>query len=178
MTAARTATEADLRRMPDDGWGYELIDGEIRRYELGGCRHSLVSVALSARLHRHVEGRLQGCVLGPNTGFRLPNRNVRVPDVSFTSCERRGQLADDFVPVAPELAVEILAPHDPPRYVLEKVGEYLLAGTRLVWVIDPEQRAAAVYRSLTAVRALGPEDTLDGEDVVPGFRCRLSEILR
>lgn len=59
----------------------------------------------------------------------------------------------------------------------DKVGEYLQAGVRMVWVIDPGGTAAAVYRSLTDVRSLGPNDFLDGEEVVPGFRCRLAEIL-
>ena len=78
---------------------------------------------------------------------------------------------------APDLAVEILSPDDRPRYVLERVGEYLQADVRLLWVVDPKGRNAAVYRSLTAVRELGIEDALDGEDVVPGFRCVLGGLL-
>jgi Uma2 family endonuclease len=61
--------------------------------------------------------------------------------------------------------------------VLDKVGEYLEAGVRLVWVIDPRHNRAVVYRSLSHVRELGPEDALDGEDVLPGFSCPLREIL-
>jgi Uma2 family endonuclease len=60
--------------------------------------------------------------------------------------------------------------------VLEKVGELLDAGTRLVWVLDPEERTAAAYRSLTDVRRLGEDDRLDGEDVLPGFACALRDI--
>jgi Uma2 family endonuclease len=63
------------------------------------------------------------------------------------------------------------------RDVLEKVGEYLDAGTRLVWVIDPETRTAIAYRSLTDVRVIGEADALDGADVVPGFECPLKDIL-
>ena len=48
---------------------------------------------------------------------------------------------------------------------------------RLVWVIDPNGPAVAVYKSLTDVRSLGPDDFLDGDDVVPGFRCRLAELI-
>jgi Uma2 family endonuclease len=57
-----------------------------------------------------------------------------------------------------------------------KIGEYLDVGTRLVWVIDPEKRTAAAYRGLTDVRVIAEGDTLDGEDVVPGFACLLGEI--
>ena len=61
--------------------------------------------------------------------------------------------------------------------MLEKVGEYLDAGTHLVWVIDPEKRTAAAYRSLTDVRTIGETDALEGEDVVPGFACPLGNVL-
>jgi Uma2 family endonuclease len=64
-----------------------------------------------------------------------------------------------------------------PRHVLDKVGEYLEAGVRLVWIIDPVKRQAAVYRTATEGRSLGAEGALDGEDVVPGFRCVLSDLL-
>lgn len=77
----------------------------------------------------------------------------------------------------PDLAVEVLSPDDRPRYVLDKLGEYLGAGVRLVWVIDPGARVATVYRSLTDVRRLEEHEALDGEDVVPGFRCPLADIL-
>jgi Uma2 family endonuclease len=104
--------------------------------------------------------------------------NLRSPDVSFVA---RGRFPQETVPVgfiefAPDLAAEVLSPDDRRRDVLEKVGEYLDAGTRLVWVVDPESRTAAVYRSLTDVRHLAGNDSLEGEEVVPGFSCRLEEI--
>jgi Uma2 family endonuclease len=82
-----------------------------------------------------------------------------------------------LAPLAPDLAVEVLSPNDRPEDVLEKVGERLGVGTRLVWVIDPETRTAVVYRSLTDVRVIGEADALDGEDVVPGFSCPLRTVL-
>jgi Uma2 family endonuclease len=48
---------------------------------------------------------------------------------------------------------------------------------RLVWVIDPRKARAVVYRSLSEVRELAANDVLDGEDVLPGFRCALRDIL-
>jgi Uma2 family endonuclease len=61
--------------------------------------------------------------------------------------------------------------------VLDKVGEYLEAGVRLVWVIDPQCGRAIVHRSLSDVHEIGEDGVLDGEDVVSGFRCALREIL-
>ena len=75
------------------------------------------------------------------------------------------------------VAVEVLSPNDTQQEIDDKVDEYLSAGVALVWVIDPKPRTAAVHRSLTDVRTLGPDDALDGEDVLPGFRCALAEVV-
>ena len=83
-----------------------------------------------------------------------------------------------FPKLAPDLAVEVISPGDSPRQVLDRVGEYLQAGVRLVWVIEPEGRTASIYRTLTDVRNVDERGSLDGADVLPGFRCALSELLR
>lgn len=170
-------TDADLVRMPRDGRKYELVDGEIR-VSPAGYRHGLVSVRLIVKLWTFVAEHGLGDVLESNTGFRLPGGNVRCPDVSFVSAARvpAGQ-PQGFAELAPDLAVEVLSPEDRHRDVLDKVGEYLGAGVRLVWVIDPEQATAVVFRSLTDVRRVERDGVLDGEDVVPGFTCALSELL-
>jgi Uma2 family endonuclease len=129
-------------------------------------------------------GRRLGVVFDSSTGFRLAGRkagqqDVRSPDISFVAT---GRLSGDhapagFIELAPDLAVEVLSPEDRRREVLEKVGEFLDAGTRLVWVLDPAKRSAAAYRSLTDVRRLGEDESLDGEDVIPGFACVLADVL-
>lgn len=177
-TTTRVATEADLLRTPRDGRKYELVDGEIR-VSPAGSRHGAVSLKVAARLLGFVTNQRLGHVFDSSTGFRLPGGNVRSPDASFVA---RGRFEGDeppegFSPVPPDLAVEVLSPDDRPRAILDKVGEYLESGVRLVWVIDPSARTATVYRSLTDVRRLGPENALDGFDVLPGFRCLLSDVL-
>jgi Uma2 family endonuclease len=104
---------------------------------------------------------------------------VRSPDVSFVAAGRfEGERGPEgFSPVPPDLAVEVLSPDDRSQPVLEKIGEYLDAGVRLVWVIDPAARTATRYRSLTDTRMLTASDDLDGEGLLPGFRQRLAELL-
>ena len=177
-TVTRPATEDDLLGTPRDGHKYEHVDGQIRMSPAGG-RHGYVCVQLGMLLNAFVKERRLGHVFDSGTGFRLPGGNVRVPDVSFVAMGRFGdpQPPIGFPDLAPDLAVEVLSPDDRTRDILDKVGEYLQAGTRLVWVIDPEQRSAVVYRSLGDVRTLGRRDSLDGDDVLPGFRCRLAEVI-
>ena len=177
-TTRPVATEEDLLQVPRDGQKYELVDGQIR-VSPAGFRHGQVCMCLATLLGPFIKERQLGYLFDSSTGFRLPGGNVRLPDVAFVA---KGRLADERVPegfgdLAPDLAVEVLSPSDRPRDIGDKVGEYLQAGVPLVWVIDPIRRTAAVYKSLTDVRILGSEDFLDGEDVLPGFRCRLADVL-
>jgi Uma2 family endonuclease len=176
--SALRATESDLLRAPDDGRKRELVDGEIR-VTPAGSRHGNVAVKLAALLHGHVASHDLGYVFDSSTGFRLPGGNVRCPDIAFVARGRfeAETIPEGFSPVPPDLAVEVLSPEDRSRELLEKVGEYMDSGVRLVWVIDPRARTATIYRSLTAVRSVGSEEEMLGEDVVPGFRCRLGEIV-
>jgi Uma2 family endonuclease len=177
-TTRRVATEEDLLAIPKDGQKHELVDGEIR-VSPAGDRHSAIAVHLAALLFAFVRDRRLGHVFGADAGFRLPSKNVRSPDVSFVASGRftEDKIPDDFGDLAPDLAVEVLSPHDRPRHVLDKVGEYLEAGVRLIWVIDPRRQRAVAYRSLSDVKELGPDGVLDGEEVLPGFRCALRDIL-
>ena len=170
-------TDEELLKLPKDGYKRELVDGKIV-VTPAGYRHGLVIVRLATRLAAFADLRDLGDVLDSSTGFRLPSRNLRVPDISFVA---RGRVSEPppkgFAELAPDLVVEVLSPDDSPRLVLDKVGEYLGAGARLVWVIDPEIRRAAVYRSLTEVTQVATDGVLGGEDVLPGFSCPLAEIL-
>jgi Uma2 family endonuclease len=177
-TTGQAATEADLLRMPSDGWKYELVDGEIR-VSPAGARHGQVCIRLSMRLGGFVEQGRLGYVFDSSTGFRLPGGNVRLPDVSFVARGRfkAEKVPDGFGDVVPDLAIEVLSPDDRARDVLDKVGEYLQAGVRLVWVVDPKRERAVAYRSLTDTANIGPDDLLDAGEVLPGFRVKLREIL-
>ena len=183
-TTTHFLTDEELLRTPSDGLKYERVDGELRGSPGGGV-HGAVSVRLATALGMFVKEQRLGYVVGGRTGYRWPGRhsdrpdNVRCPDLSFVALGRfpDEQLPEGYPELAPDLAVEVLSPLDRARDVFEKVGEYLDVGTRLVWVIDPQARNAAVYRSMTNVRTIGEADVLDGEDVVPGFACPLRDVL-
>jgi Uma2 family endonuclease len=178
-TTRGKATEADLLNQPDDGYKYELVDGEILRLSPATPRHGRVCVNVLTKLSVFVGERRLGLVFEGQTGFRLPGGNVRSPDVSFVAAARlEGVDQDDFASLAPDLAIEVLSPSDRPRYILDKVGEFLEAGVRLVWVIDPKNARAVIHRSTSEARELGADDFLDGEDVLPGFHCRLGDVLQ
>ena len=173
-TTTRRATEADLWEQSARGQRCELVDGQVRVMSPAGFNPGRIAVRIVAKLLTHAGSG--GFVVDSSTGFRLPNGNVRVPDAAYVQRGRVDERHEGFCPVAPDLAVEVVSPTDTPREVLEKVGEYLGAGTRLVWVVDPGARAVSVYRSLSEVVTLREDGFLDGGDVLPGFRCPLSDL--
>ncbi|HSE35995.1 MAG TPA: Uma2 family endonuclease [Blastocatellia bacterium] len=179
-SATKLLTADDLLRVPRDGYRYELSKGELIREPPAGNIHGKRTMRLGWRLARHVEANDLGVVFAAETGFRLASDpdTVRAPDVAFvanTRVEKAGEF-DGFWPGAPDLAVEVMSPRDSYTGVEQKVLEYLSAGTRAVWVVDPSRRTVTVYRSLAETTILTEADTLDGGEIIPGFTCIIAEI--
>jgi Uma2 family endonuclease len=179
MVSTKLLTAEDLERLPDDGNRYELVLGELIRMRPTGFRHAELAHLFSHALISYVRPRGLG-VVGGEGGFVLHREpdTVRAPDVFFVSAERapRGEAARHFAELAPDLTIEIKSPSDSMAVLLAKADEYLAAGTRLTWTVDPDDRAVIVKTPDGRVRILGYEDTLDGEDVIPGFRLPLRDI--
>lgn len=172
-------TAEELLRLNLPNKRTELVRGVLIVREPAGYQHGDVAMRLAAAIFAHVETYKLGRVFAAETGFTL-RRNpdtVRAPDVAFISNER---LPDPrprgFAELAPDLAVEVLSPDDRPGEVLAKVGDWLNAGARLVWVVDPTRVIARVYRADGSESILGATDALRGEDVLPGFEYPLSAI--
>lgn len=175
------ATADQLLAMPDDGFRYELVKGELRRMAPAGFEHGAIGMRLVTRLGTHVEAADLGVVLGPDTGYRIGSEpdTVRAPDVSFV---RRARVAEEGLPKgywtgAPDIAVEVISPGDTYSEVESKVEEWLDAGTRLVVVLNPRSSTATVYRSRSEVVRLPQSDDLDLRDVVPGFTCPVADLM-
>src|SRR6267143_1140392 len=102
---------------------------------------------------------------------------ARAPDVAFVARERVGVIRErGYAELAPDLLAEILSPDDRPAEVLAKVAEWLAAGTKIVWVVDPQRSEVRVYRQDGSLSILGNDDSLDGEDVLRGFTCPLKDV--
>ncbi len=179
-TQTRPITADDLLRMPDDGFRYELVEGNLREMAPAGHQRGRIAINVSTPLAQHVKANNLGVVYAAETGFKLASNpdTVRAPDVAFVRRERVESVGDSegFWPGAPDLAVEVVSPGDRYTDVEEKVFDWLDAGTRLVIVVNPRKRLVTVYRSLTDVVVLTEADVLDGGDVVPGFAMPVKDI--
>ncbi|HEY6207755.1 MAG TPA: Uma2 family endonuclease [Gemmatimonadales bacterium] len=114
----------------------------------------------------------------PGLPGRARTRHRAGPDLAFVHRDRLAQIPEEgYAELAPDLVAEILSPKDRPGEVLEKVGQWLSAGVRLGWVLDPALQHARVYRADGTVSIVGSDEELDGEQVLPGFPCPCGEIL-
>ena len=179
-TTLQQVTADELFAKRKDGFRYELVKGELRKMSPAGSEHGAIIVNVTVLLGQHVKANKLGVCFGAETGFKMASDpdTVRAPDVAFVRRERvlESGIPKKFWPGAPDLAVEVLSPGDTLDEVEEKVEDWLAAGTRAVWIVSPKRRSVTVYRSMTEVTRLSEADELDGGDVVPGFRCKVSEI--
>lgn len=179
MTVRVGMTAEELLRYSEPGIRTELVRGELIRMSPSGGPHGVVSARVAVLLDAFVRPRRLGVVFGAETGFvvaRDPD-TVRGADAAFVSSARLpgGRVPAGFFPTAPDLAVEVLSPDDRATEVEEKVQEYFAAGARAVWVLSPKTRTLTVHRPGGEARRLGPEETVEGGDVLPGFAVKVAE---
>ncbi len=177
MSPAPSMTAAELLQIPDKH--AELVRGVLVVREPPGLRHGRIALEIGAALASHVRAQQLGRVY-VESGFKLGSHpdTVRGPDVAFISQSRLPEPEPVGYPaLAPDLVVEVLSPTDRPAEVLGKVADWLSAGTRLVWVVDPERRLARIYRADGTEQIVTAEQALEGEEVVPGFTRPLATIL-
>lgn len=174
-------TAEELERYPDRNKSVELVRGSLVVREPPSTVHGIIAGNLAVVLGEFVRRKRLGVVSGQDTGFKIATNpdTVRAPDVAFISRDRLPQIPPrGYAPLAPDLAVEILSPDDRPAEVLGKVADWFAGGSRIVWVIDPIAVEARVHRADGSLSLIRGDETLEGETVVPGFSCLLSDILR
>ena len=180
MSTPQLMTADELLHLKLPGKCTELIRGVLVVREPPGYQHGAITADLAYTLKSYVDANKLGCVLAAETGFKLsadPD-TVRAADISFV---HRDRLPDPppvgYAALAPDLVVEVLSPSDRPGEVLAKIGDWLEAGCRLVWVVDPRRRHVRIYRADGSETTIGEGDSLDGEEVLPGFSCPAATFL-
>ena len=174
-------TAAELLALPEDGQRHELVKGELRSMAPAGGVHGDTAGTIHLHLGRFLYEHPVGRILAAETGFHVGQDpdTVRAPDVAVVRVERIPPegLPRGYIPGAPDLAVEVVSPGDTATDVQEKVDEWLGAGARLVWVVHQRGPRLVVHRPDGSARTLGPDDDVEGEDVLPGFCMRLRDLL-
>ena len=180
MVAIKLATIEDLEALPDDGYLWELIDGELIRKEPMGAEHADLGAGVLARLWWFLREHPLGRVFNPEAIFLLqrdPQLAVR-PDVSYVQADRLppGDLYQKPLELVPDLVVEVVSPNDRAGDLERRIQRYLAFGVPLHWVLWPRRRAITVYADGRLVRELGEDDELDGGDILPGFLVAVADL--
>lgn len=172
----------DLLKLQDGAWRYELVEGVVVRMAPTGLEHFDVTRRLFRAMDRFAEERNLGIVTLPDTGFVLTRPGERdtvlSPDIAFVSAASAQRLPapgtperKKYLPLAPDLAVEVASPDQHHPEMAEKARRYLGAGVRLVWVVWPSAQQVDVWREGrdAPMATLDGAGMLGGLDVFPGF---------
>jgi Uma2 family endonuclease len=157
-----------------------LLESEDEELQtMPSLEHGAIGIRLGRYLDACVEENSLGLVCNSQTTFRfIGDKPTRLPDLSFVSRDRLPQRIDQNADFSPDLIVEVLSRGDDVSEIDKKILQYQRSGVRLIWVIHPVIQAIDVYRLQDGLKLqrLLIDDELDGEDVVPGFRLKISRL--
>jgi Uma2 family endonuclease len=170
------AQYAEIAARPENaGKILELVSGEIVEK-----MPSFTPSKIASRINYYVTQFLMrhpiGYVTGKAGGYILSEEHTFNPDVGYISKVRLPKEPSREAPVAPDMAVEVKSPTDSKREMRKKAEIYLQFGTRLVWLVFPEEQAVEVYVPDKDVQTFGINDSLDGGDVLPDFQLAVKDI--
>jgi Uma2 family endonuclease len=159
----------------------ELVRGEVIEVPRPTRRHGVVALEIGYLLRKYVEQIGRGYVASNDSGVILEEEPDTVvgPDVAYyTDANTFDELHPKWGEEPPLLAVEVLSPNDKPSKVNEKIADYLRNGVKMVWLVDYENRKVTVYRPDRSLVVLSENHELFGDEVLPGFTCRVGDFFR
>ena len=183
MPPEKVWTEAELQSLPEDGFIHEVVKGELVMSPKNNWFHGRICTRLVMAIGNFAAAHRLGAVLDSSTGFWMFNRNCRAPDVSFVPKGRLVALGfkpneKRFFPGAPDLAVEVLSESNTRAEIDDRLKDFFASGTRLAWVIDPEEQRVEVCHSPTRRQLIGSGGLLEGEDLLPGFQFPIADLFK
>jgi Uma2 family endonuclease len=141
--------------------------------------HTILAVWIAHLLLLFVDAHDLGEVTSEIGGYRLAPDTVLAPDVGFISKARLvTPTGQGYIPLAPDLAVEIMSPGDKASEINDKVLLYLQAGIRLIWVVYPSSKTITVYKPSDNAKIVDINGILDGGDILPGFSLPVRDIFK
>lgn len=177
LSHAAQFTPEELLRLESDGL-YELVDGQLVEKKMSAPA-SEAGIIISSRLFEFVRQRRLGSVYSELTLQCFPNDPgmVRRPDIAFIASDRLKSVPQEgHVPIAPDLAIEIISPSDRINDFEQKLKQYFEAGVKCVWAVSPFSRTVHVHRADGTETKLREADTLSGELILPGFSVLVREL--
>jgi Uma2 family endonuclease len=157
----------------------ELIRGELKMMSPAGGNHGDAAYELGFRIGQFVRENRLGKMYTAETGFVLERNpdTVRAPDVAFIAADRvKEAKTPKYIPIPPDLVVEVNSPNDRAGEVVQKAGWWLSHGVREVWVCDPPTETITLYPSQGTPRVWQSQEILNDSAVLPGFTLELASL--
>ena len=179
-TTLELLTAEEYAKLPDTARPTELVRGRVVEMNLPGTQHGKICNLIGRFLGNFVADHDLGNVINNDSGV-ITKRNpdsVRGPDVSFYSYARwsKGPVPDGYLPVVPEIVVEVLSPDDRWSDVHEKIAEYLNAGVSVVCVVDPKTRSAYLSYPDRPATTLASSDDLAFPEIQADFSVPVARL--
>ena len=179
-TTSHLITAAELWEMPDNGRFHELVRGKLLVMTPAGFEHGWIVLELGATLRDFIRQNKLGLAVSGDVGFVLARNpdTVLGPDIAFVRQERiaKSGIPTKYFEGPPDLAIEVVSPHDRFNDVDAKAQDYVAAGAALVWVVNPRWRNVTIYQADRTVRIVAGSEELTAPDLLPGFACRVADL--
>ncbi len=154
----------------------ELVDGKIIIMGLSDYLSEEIIARLITFLNIWILPRKLGRVTGSSAGFRLPDGNLRGPDVSFVPAEKMRQSPRSFAEIVPDLMFEVRSSTDNVRPLLQKIQRFIELGTQVGIFVDPKNLTVTVYRPTAEPILLKDDDILTIPEFLPGWELPIDQI--
>jgi Uma2 family endonuclease len=181
-TSTALMTAEELMQLPDDGFRYELVNGELEKMPPPGHPHGRIAFRLSLYVGQYILEHRLGEGFATDTGFKLTSNpdTVLAPDFAFVTKERfrEGKDTEGYWIGPPDLAVEVLSPSDRPGKINKQIARWFSFGARQIWLVDPKRCTVTVYRSPSDTTVFSEHEDLEADDILPGFRISLEKIFK
>jgi len=180
--ASRQAMTADeIDQLPDDGLLRELVHGELREWMSPDPEHGQIEGDLYGELRTFIQPRKLGVLMVGEVRFFIDGdqQHYRLADVAFVAAGKYpgGRAPRKADATTPDFVAEIISASDPAWMVQEKMGDWIAAGARLIWLVYPGSRQVIVAHPDGTMRTVPHTGMLDGGDVFPGLELPVSSFL-
>jgi Uma2 family endonuclease len=178
----RTYTPEEFEALPQFDELYELVDGKLVKKPMPGDAHGRIAKRIDRKLAAFDPAEKSG-LMWRDTSFDVGTGWLPIPDLGFIVAERVPREREKSVKGVPDLVVEIHSPTDlrsqkEREATRRKIADWLGVGVQIVWSVNPRAKTVEVFHrgQLSPVQTLGEDDELSGEDVIPGFKLKVSDI--
>lgn len=121
-----------------------------------------------------------GIAFGPTTGFTLPEKSIKSPDVAWIRRDRWEQVPRDlrkkFAPICPDFVVEVKSESDYWSEQESKMREYISNGCQLGWLIDPNEQTYMIFTPQNTNPEKLPFGIINGGEVLEGLEIDLRNV--